>query len=72
MKLTKVTMYLITGINNPMDDEYLKSHLHSLKYIDGIKIDSLETVEAGEYADDHPLNMRATNYNEYFDKLKGK
>ena len=66
-RLRKVVLYVL-DLNDPMSEESLKAEFESMRYVDFVKVDSIETADIGQWHDDHPLNKKGGDFEAYFKK----
>lgn len=70
--LHKITLF-VTDVSGEYNHKDMIREFESVKYVNGVFVQELETVSVGEWDDDHPLNKRGTDREKYFnDAIGGK
>lgn len=71
-KLHKVTIF-VTDFRDEHSHKDLIREFESMKFVDGVYVYELETIDVGEWHDDHELNNRSIDREKYFnDRIGGK
>lgn len=65
MKAHKITLLVLNFENTSEED--LRTLIEHNKYL-SVSVEEVETVELGEWDDDHPLNKKGRDWKSYFKK----